>query len=517
MEKRILNKKTSKPIIQINYGSKNNQEDKSSNVSGVGGDKTKRNIKRKVHAANNNTLINQTAGISDSKSQFNININSILPKPTYLKSKINIIRPNTNEVNENIKLKSKIKNLNKDLDTLNKNLKNKEKEINELNNTLLNKDKEIEELNNTLLNKDKEIEELKASLNNKEGQGKKILKESIKLIFEQENVKDSIKPWDNINESINRIIDNYLIENENLKKKLKESEETINYLKERLVSAKKEIIDKEQNIFQIKNENINQIEDLTIKYEQKLFEINYNYKFLKDLYDEAKEENKKLRNNIIDKDEENTNLLIENEDNKNKLKKIEELNKDKNQINENLKNSRRDNKEKELLETNYKLLQNEYNDLKDEYNKILNNSNKIYSNNNIEIMKKLKDLEKENEIIKKKNASLISRIEFKSLKRSSFFEHKTEIEKYSIWEEEFDLKKMAKGAREKNRSFDMYIDNPFYQTMKDKYRELDYNYNILQYLIEKLLGKININNDNGKTVIGICKILKIDFEKIVKI
>ncbi len=119
--------------------------------------------------------------------------------------------------------------------------------------------------------------------------------------------------------------------------------------------------------------------------------------------------------------------------------------------------------------------------------------------------------------LKKKNASLISRIEFKSLKRSSFFEHKTEIEKYSIWEEEFDLKKMAKGAREKNRSFDMYIDNPFYQTMKDKYRELDYNYNILQYLIEKLLGKININNDNGKTVIGICKILKIDFEKIVKI
>ena len=309
MEKRILNKKTSKPIIQINYSSKNNQEDKSSNINKID---TKRNTKRKVHAANNNTLINQTAGISDSKSQFNININSILPKPTYLKSKINIIRPNTNEVNENIKLKSKIKNLNKDLDTLNKNLKNKEKEINEL--------------NNTLLNKDKEIEELKASLNNKEGQGKKILKESIKLIFEQENVKDSIKPWDNINESINQIIDNYLIENENLKKKLKESEETINYLKERLVSAKKEIIDKEQNIFQIKNENINQIEDLTIKYEQKLFEINYNYKFLKDLYDEAKEENKKLRNNIIDKDEENTNLLIENEDNKNKLKKIEELN-----------------------------------------------------------------------------------------------------------------------------------------------------------------------------------------------
>jgi chromosome segregation ATPase len=401
MEKSILNKKTSKPSIQINYNLKNNQADKSNNINKNDIHKTKRTTKRKFNTTNNNTCVSQTTGNADPNSQINIDIKSILPKPAYLKSKNNIIRGNTNEnkknnlSNENKILKSEIKHLNEDMDNLKKNLKNKEKEINELNNTLLNKDKEIEELNNTLLNKDKEIEELKASLNNKEGQGKKILKESIKLIFEQENVKDSIKPWDNINESINRIIDNYLIENENLKKKVKESEETINYLKERLVSAKKEIIDKEQNIFQIKNENINQIEDLTIKYEQKLFEINYNYKFLKDLYDEAKEENKKLRNNIIDKDEENTNLLIENEDNKNKLKKIEELNKDKNQINENLRNSRRDfNKEKELLETNYKLLQNEYNDLKDEYNKILNNSNKNYSNNNIEIMKKLKDLEK---------------------------------------------------------------------------------------------------------------------------
>ena len=213
MEKNILNKKTSKPIIQINYNLKNNQADKSNNINKNDNNKTKKIIKRKLNTTNNNTYVSQTTGNTDSNSQFNININSILPKPTYLKSKNNIIRGNTNEnkknnlSNENKILKSEIKHLNKDMDNLKKNLKNKEKEINEL--------------NNTLLNKDKEIEELKASLNNKEGQGKKILKESIKLIFEQENVKDSIKPWDNINESINRIIDNYLIENENLKKKTK--------------------------------------------------------------------------------------------------------------------------------------------------------------------------------------------------------------------------------------------------------------------------------------------------------
>ena len=178
-----------------------------------------------------------------------------------------------------------------------------------------------------------------------------------------------------------------------------------------------------------------------------------------------------------------------------------------------MKNSRRDfKKEKEILETDYILLKNEYNDLKNEYNKI-----KCYNYNNEETINRLKDLEKENEIIKKKNASLVSKIELRSLKRSSFLEPKTEIEKYSLWESEFDLKKMAKGAREKNKSFDMYIDNPFYQTMKDKYRELDSNYNILHYLIEKLLEKININGNIENTVNGICKILKIDLEKIIKI
>ena len=368
------------------------------------------------------------------------------------------------------------------------------------------------------MSKNKEIEKLKESLKYKEGEGKKILKKSIKDLFEQENIKDSVKPWDNLNENINRIIDNYQIENDILKEELKSSKETVNYLKERLVMTKKEIIDKEQKILEIKNENINQIEDLINKYELKLFEINNKYNFLKDLYDETKENNKKLMNSIVNREEENTNLLFEIENNKNKLKELEELNKDKNQINENLKNSRRDfKKEKEILETDYVLLKNEYNDLKNEYNKILNNSNKSYNSNSEEIINKLKDLEKENEILKKKNASLVTKIEFRSLKRSSFFEPKTEIEKYSIWESEFDLKKMAKGAREKNKSFDMYIDNPFYQTMKDKYRELDSNYNILHYLIEKLLEKININGNIENTVNGICKILKIDLEKIIKI
>ena len=174
---------------------------------------------------------------------------------------------------------------NNDIKVLNDKLKTKEKELNDLK-------KKIKDLENSLLNKDKEIEKLKESLKNKEEEGKKNLKKSIKDIFEQENIKDNVKPWDNLNENINRIIDNYLTENDILKQELKTSKETVNYLKEKLIKNKKEIIDKEQNILEIKNENINKIEDLINKYELKLFEINNKYNFLKDLYDEFKEEKK---------------------------------------------------------------------------------------------------------------------------------------------------------------------------------------------------------------------------------
>ena len=75
--------------------------------------------------------------------------------------------------------------------------------------------------------------------------------------------------------------------------------------------TKKEIIDKEQKILEIKNENINQIKDLINKYELQLFEINKKYNFYKDLYNKTEEKNIKLINSIVNREEENKNLLKE--------------------------------------------------------------------------------------------------------------------------------------------------------------------------------------------------------------
>ena len=58
------------------------------------------------------------------------------------------------------------------------------------------------------MDKTKQIENLKISINNKDCQEKQMILESIKSIFEQEN--SISKPWNNLNERENRILENYI-------------------------------------------------------------------------------------------------------------------------------------------------------------------------------------------------------------------------------------------------------------------------------------------------------------------
>ena len=71
---------------------------------------------------------------------------------------------------------------------------------------------------------------------------------------------------------------------------------------------------------------------------------------------------------------------------------------------------------------------------------------------------------------------------------------------------EYDLKRMAKEAQRKNNSQDLNIDYPWYQTIKDKYREKDYKFINLEYNFRKLLRTIQINDENKKYIEEINKI-----------
>ena len=179
----------------------------------------------------------------------------------------------------------------------------------------------------------------------------------------------------------------------------------------------------------------------------------------------------------------------------------------------------------------YNELQNQYNILEIKYNQLLldkNKSNDIINNlnnkisNNLELKKvltQMEEIKKENEIIKKKNISLIERLEQKEkeTQKNKSNDNKIEDIKYSNSEEEFDLRKMGQIVKEKNKSQDLNIDYPNIQNLKDKNKELDFYYNALEGLVKNLLLTIHVNNKNKAYVNELCTIVGFDPETKTKI
>ena len=165
------------------------------------------------------------------------------------------------------------------------------------------------------------------------------------------------------------------------------------------------------------------------------------------------------------------------------------------------------------LQKKYNILSNKHKLLlKNENKNMLNNSNNTnsittISNNDIE----LKKVKEENEKIKKKNMALEKEI------HRNYYDAKSEDGKKSNYEEEFDLRKMAKGAKDKNRSQDLNIDYPVIQTLKEKNRELDFYYNSLEGLVKQLLLTIQVNPKNRTYVTELCRIVGFDDETTNKI
>ena len=176
------------------------------------------------------------------------------------------------------------------------------------------------------------------------------------------------------------------------------------------------------------------------------------------------------------------------------------------------------------LPEEYNELYKEYNTLEAKYKNLLKNNNTkpegnqntlAINNKNDEHLNELNKAKKEIEIIKKKNMELIKQLEEKEIKKDCY-DNKSE-QNVSNYEEEFDLKKMAKGAKDKNRSQDINIDYPGIQNIKEKYRELDFYYNSLEGLVKKLLLNIYCNPKNKTYVTELCKIVGFDLETTNKI
>ena len=149
------------------------------------------------------------------------------------------------------------------------------------------------------------------------------------------------------------------------------------------------------------------------------------------------------------------------------------------------------NKNKEInnLKLKLKMLEENKNHLLVELNKI-KNINKEYNQQIKELKKDYEDLQ-----------SKYNKLEY------ICNDFRSEDKKNSELIEEFNIKMIAKGAREKNRSQDMNIDNPGLQSIKDKYRNINYKYNTLVNLFTKLINVIKLDEANKNIINDIVKIL----------
>ena len=359
--------------------------------------------------------------------------------------------------------------INKNMEMLNMELKEKQSKINVLNEEIKNyqrKDdinqKQIEEMNNNILNYENIIKQKDELINNNYKDNNEVFK--IKL--ENEKLKKQIEELKNSNNN------NYLLQNQKMI-----------------------------------NGNINSYEAPEIRnqeYITKINDLNQEIQNLKQNLSLINEEKTKLQIDMNKKNDELDgykqvifklqNKLEQNNDKEEELKK--RLNTEKNMSGHKTETSIRDNNQN---------------------SKNLNKSFEMPKDNNTQLMNKflgqLNEAEKKISLLQNKNKELQWKLDEKQVEKD-FSGYRTEDYNFSNYEEEFDLKKMVNGAREKNRSEDINIDYPGVQTVKDKYKELLQNMHLLEEQVKILICNISITSKIKPQISQICQLMRIKAENI---
>ena len=347
-----------------------------------------------------------------------------------------------------------------------------------------------------------------------------------------------------------------------LKREIKEKDNKIKAINEELINYQRKEKANQKQIAEMNN-NIFNYENI-IKKKDEL--INSNYKdndFLK-----IKLENENLKKQIIDLKNAHNNYLLQNQGmmngninsyempemrNQEYLNKINELNQEiqnlkqtlaslneskaKLELDINKKNDelegfkqvifklqnkleKTDDEEKSLRKLHTERSESKFNNCqsesnlkdKNKSNKNLNKSFEMPKDSNTQLMNKflgqLNEAEKKISLLQNKNRELQFKLEEKQVEKD-FSGYRTEDYNFSNYEEEFDLKKMVNGAREKNRSEDINIDYPGVQSVKDKYKELLQNMHLLEEQVKILICNISCTNKIKPQITQICQLMRI--------
>ena len=455
---------------------------------------------------------------------------------------INLIKENNITFNNdkiNIEFEQKINNLQNILNNKEASLQNYEiqnnnnMEVNILIKEIKEKDKIIYELKNKIMNSEKQIRLLNQKLKNSNTNNNKLISQenhnlNIKLVdMEKENqvyknkLEEMVKQINNIKKSDNG--NNNSQEVINMVNKIKNLEFKINQLNQEIFQLKKKdileltnnnLLSEIEKINQNKtsqNQNTNDI-DISSAIKKKEEEIEGLNAFIQKLTKQSEKysediETYKIKINSLQK--ENTSikkqlerLTIEMPKELNALKiQLDEANKKLSENNNDFSNNKTTNS---INKSNTKN--------KEKLNKAFDEGMQKEIENNM-----VTKLNKEISDLKNKNKELLFKLEDKEINILNSG-YKTDEQNMTGYEEEFDLRKMATGARDKNRSEDINIDYPGLQNYKEKLNELQFKFNNLKEQIKILLSKIKCTNIIKPTFVQICQLLgykSIDIEKMV--
>ena len=434
----------------------------------------------KVFQMNENTLNEQ---INNLNEQFTQKINEYEYQIGSLSQTISLQKKNLANLQNNLNAKQK------EIE----NLKGKGNNIN-INNNNFELDKKIEMMNLELKEKQNKINALSQDLKNyqrKELMNQEQIENMNNNIFNYEKIIKEKDDLINNNYKDNNEVFKIKLENEKLKKQIEELKNLSNnnYL---------------QNQKMI-NGNINSYEMPEVRNQEYITKLN-----------ELTQEIQELKHSLALVNESKTKLDIEISKKNDELEAYKEVifklqNKleQNNDVEEELK--KRLTSERKINNTEMNIRE------QNQSNKILNKSFEMPRDANIQLMNKylgqLNEAEKKISQLQNKNKELQFKLDEKQVEKE-FSGYRTEDYNFSNYEEEFDLKKMVNGAREKNRSEDINIDYPGVQSVKDKYKELLQNMHLLEEQVKILISNISITNKIKPQISQICQLMRIKAENI---
>ena len=416
------------------------------------------------------------------------------------------------------------------------------KKINIIEKKLIFKQKRIDELNKDIIllnniyqsdilqlsGKESDIQQILTKIENSSLSSKNIIKNQIlKNLNNPLNKKElnDLNSCCNLNVLGNENLNNKLVdscekENEKIKKENIYLKNKIEYYQREIKEMKNKLFGKKQSNIELENNNQNIIKELEDNYEKKISEIYNKYKNIENMYKEInsslKEQISSLNKQLIDKNGKLLELYLQ-------IDNLDENVKNKQEDNMKLiQFSKKMNEEFNDLQKQFKDIQNKYFELKnrgkidfisEKHNRTIEDKNK--KNIKDKLSKELKEENNENEIIKKKNLQTIE--EFEGEEINNYLNHISEEKNKSNYEEEFDLKRMAKVIDNKDRSQDIEIDYPGIAKFKEENRKLHFSYNSLLNLVKKILLTIQINPKNKTYAKELCNLVGFDLEITKKI